>query len=177
RQVLRDGQHNGVVQGVCFFVEAAGLCLAYTGVDGWEQGKNQALACVVCWGDVGQVRAHNGEVWKSFANCWKLACGLCWIGLKSDISHDYDDTSVFTSSDDRMQKKIRNHTTGKVPFMLLAGARDAEADAVSFRFLDGSQANGIQVDEAVELIANWIAERENTQPNQENIEARRSQDT
>ncbi|WP_301195859.1 threonine--tRNA ligase [Corynebacterium stationis] len=79
------------------------------------------------------------------------------------------------TSDDRMQKKIRNHTTGKVPFMLLAGARDAEADAVSFRFLDGSQANGIQVDEAVELIANWIAERENTQPNQENIEARRSQ--
>lgn len=43
------------------------------------------------------------------------------------------------TSDDRMQKKIRNHTTGKVPFMLLAGARDVEADAVSFRFLDGSQ--------------------------------------
>src|SRR5699024_8387225 len=98
RQVLRDGQHNGVVQGVCFLVEAAGLCLAYTGVVGWEQGKNQALACVVCWGDVGQVGAHNSEVWKSFAYCWKLACGLCWIGLKSYISHDYDDTSVFTSS-------------------------------------------------------------------------------
>ena len=77
------------------------------------------------------------------------------------------------TSDDRMQKKIRNHTTGKVPFMLLAGARDVEADAVSFRFLDGSQANGVQVDEAVELIANWIAERNNAQPNQENIEARR----
>src|SRR5699024_9635234 len=79
------------------------------------------------------------------------------------------------TSDDRMQKKIRNHTTGKVPFMLLAGARDVEADAVSFRFLDGSQANGIQVDEAVELIAAWIAERENNQPTQENIEARRTQ--
>ncbi|MEY8577620.1 threonine--tRNA ligase [Corynebacteriaceae bacterium 6-324] len=79
------------------------------------------------------------------------------------------------TSDDRMQKKIRNHTTGKVPFMLLAGARDVEADAVSFRFLDGSQANGVQVDEAVELIANWIAERNNAQPNQENIEARRSE--
>src|SRR5699024_11914236 len=89
---------NGVVQGVCLLVEAAGLCLAYTGVDGWEQGKNQALACVVCWGDVGQVGAHNSEVWKSFAYCWKLACGLCWIGLKSYISHDYDDTSVFASS-------------------------------------------------------------------------------
>ena len=79
------------------------------------------------------------------------------------------------TSDDRMQKKIRNHTTGKVPFMLLAGARDVEADAVSFRFLDGSQANGVQVDEAVELIANWIAERNNAQPNQENIEARRTE--
>lgn len=79
------------------------------------------------------------------------------------------------TSDDRMQKKIRNHTTGKVPFMLLAGARDVEANAVSFRFLDGSQANGVQVDEAVELIANWIAERNNAQPNQENIEARRTE--
>ena len=79
------------------------------------------------------------------------------------------------TSDDRMQKKIRNHTTGKVPFMLLAGARDVEADAVSFRFLDGSQANGVQVDEAVELITNWIAERNNAQPNQENIEARRTE--
>src|SRR5699024_862377 len=79
------------------------------------------------------------------------------------------------TSDDRMQKKIRNHTTGKDPFMLLAGARDVEADAVSFRFLDGSQANGIQVDEALEIIAAWNAERENNQLNQENIEARRTQ--
>jgi len=77
------------------------------------------------------------------------------------------------TSDDRMQKKIRNHTTGKVPFMLLAGARDVEADAVSFRFLDGSQVNGVPVAEAVELISAWIGARTNEQPSEELISARR----
>ncbi len=72
-----------------------------------------------------------------------------------------------------MQKKIRNHTTGKVPFMLLAGERDVDANAVSFRFLDGSQVNGVPVDEAIELIAAWVAERINEQPNEELISARR----
>ncbi|MBC3185436.1 threonine--tRNA ligase [Corynebacterium sp. zg-331] len=77
------------------------------------------------------------------------------------------------SSDDRMQKKIRNHTTGKIPFMLLAGGRDAEAGAVSFRFLDGSQINGVPVTEAVDLIAAWVGERINEQPNEERLAARR----
>ena len=72
-----------------------------------------------------------------------------------------------------MQKKIRTHTTGKVPFMLLAGARDVEAGAVSFRFLDGTQVNGVPVDEAVELITNWVAEKLNAQPSEEAIAARR----
>ncbi|KQB85453.1 threonine--tRNA ligase [Corynebacterium oculi] len=77
------------------------------------------------------------------------------------------------ASDDRMQKKIRNHTTGKIPFMLLAGGRDVEAGAVSFRFLDGSQINGVPVAEAVELIAAWVGERRNDQPNEERLAARR----
>lgn len=67
-------------------------------------------------------------------------------------------------SDDRMQKKIRNHTTGKVPFMLLAGERDVEAGAVSFRFRDGSQVNGVDVADAVEQIAQWVASRRNESP-------------
>jgi len=54
--------------------------------------------------------------------------------------------------DDRMQKKIRNHTTQKVPIMLIAGEQDRAAGAVSFRFRDGSQLNGIPVDEAVRRI-------------------------
>jgi len=68
------------------------------------------------------------------------------------------------AGDDRMQKKIRTHTLAKVPFMLLVGARDAEAGAVSFRFRDGSQRNGVPVAEAVELVKSWIARRENANP-------------
>jgi len=77
------------------------------------------------------------------------------------------------TSDDRMQKKIRNHTTGKIPFMLLAGARDVEADAVSFRFLDGTQVNGVPVAEAIELIDAWVTDRINEQPSEEALAARR----
>jgi threonyl-tRNA synthetase len=60
------------------------------------------------------------------------------------------------SSDDRMQKKIRTHTKEKVPFLLIAGGEDQEKGAVSFRFRDGSQDNGIPVDEAVERIVESI---------------------
>ena len=63
------------------------------------------------------------------------------------------------TSDDRMQKKIRNAQRAKVPFMLLAGDTDVEAGAVSFRFRDGTQRNGVPVDEAVELIVRTVAER------------------
>ncbi|HEX5859657.1 MAG TPA: threonine--tRNA ligase, partial [Microbacterium sp.] len=55
-------------------------------------------------------------------------------------------------SDDRMQKKIRNHTTGKVPLILIAGEQDRAAGTVSFRFRDGSQENGVPVDDAVRRI-------------------------
>jgi threonyl-tRNA synthetase len=67
-------------------------------------------------------------------------------------------------SDDRMQKKIRNHTTQKVPFMLLAGERDVEAGAVSFRFRDGTQVNGVPVAEAVRIVIDWVRRRENASP-------------
>ncbi len=62
-------------------------------------------------------------------------------------------------SDDRFNKKIRNATKEKVPFVLIAGGEDADAGAVSFRFRDGSQRNGVPVAEAVELITSAIAER------------------
>ncbi|WP_329048187.1 threonine--tRNA ligase [Amycolatopsis sp. NBC_01488] len=74
------------------------------------------------------------------------------------------------ASDDRMQKKIRTHTTQKVPFMLLAGAKDVEAGAVSFRFRDGGQINGVPVADAVDAIAGWIERRENASPSAEALE-------
>lgn len=67
-------------------------------------------------------------------------------------------------SDDRMAKKIVNHTNQKVPFMLLAGDKDIEAGAISFRFGDRTQINGVPVDEAVEAIVKWIADRNNAVP-------------
>ncbi len=63
-------------------------------------------------------------------------------------------------SDDRMQKKIRNAQLQKVPFMLIAGADDYELGAVSFRYRDGRQDNGVPVAEAIERVAAAIASRE-----------------
>jgi threonyl-tRNA synthetase len=75
------------------------------------------------------------------------------------------------ASDDRMQKKIRNHTMQKVPFMLVAGGNDVEAGAVSFRFRDGSQINGVPVEKAVQTIVDWVARRENSSPTAESVAA------
>jgi len=60
---------------------------------------------------------------------------------------------------DRMQKKIRNAQRQKVPFMLLAGDDDVAAGAVSFRYRNGEQKNGVPVDEAVAEIVAAVADR------------------
>jgi threonyl-tRNA synthetase len=59
-------------------------------------------------------------------------------------------------SDNRMQKKIRDHTLARVPFILLAGGRDVENGTFSFRFRDGSQENDLSKDEALKLILDAI---------------------
>jgi len=63
------------------------------------------------------------------------------------------------TSDDRMQKKIRTAQRSKVPYMLLAGDTDVAAGAVSFRYRDGTQRNGVPVDEAVAEIVGAVASR------------------
>ncbi len=63
-------------------------------------------------------------------------------------------------SDERMQKKIRNHTKDKVPFQLIAGGDDKDAGSVSFRYRDGSQVNGVKIDEAIKLIIDAIENKE-----------------
>jgi len=86
-----------------------------------------------------------------------LATQLKMHGIRAEVD----------ASDDRMAKKIVNHTNQKVPFMLVAGDRDVEANAVSFRFGDRTQVNGVPRDEAVRAIAEWIASRENAAPTAE----------
>jgi threonyl-tRNA synthetase len=68
-------------------------------------------------------------------------------GVRAELDH----------SDDRMQKKIRTHTTQKVPLQLIAGEQDRSAGTVSFRFRDGSQENGVPIDDAVRRIREAIA--------------------
>jgi threonyl-tRNA synthetase len=63
-------------------------------------------------------------------------------------------------TDERMQKKIRNHTLAKIPYMVIAGETDEQAGAVSFRFRDGTQRNGIELDSAVEEITRVVESRE-----------------
>ena len=62
-------------------------------------------------------------------------------------------------SDDRFGKKIRNAAKEKVPFVLIAGGEDVEAGAVSFRFRDGTQENGVPVADAVERIVAAVRDR------------------
>lgn len=59
-------------------------------------------------------------------------------------------------STDRFPKKIRNASKSKVPYTLIAGGEDRDAEAVSFRFRDGSQENGVPVEQAVERIVEAI---------------------
>ncbi|WP_200838595.1 MULTISPECIES: threonine--tRNA ligase [Microbacterium] len=68
-------------------------------------------------------------------------------GVRADVDH----------SDDRMQKKIRTHTTAKVPVILIVGEQDRAAGTVSFRFRDGTQENGVPVADAVRRITAAIA--------------------
>jgi threonyl-tRNA synthetase len=89
------------------------------------------------------------------------------IGYLEDVAAQLKSRGVrveVDGSDDRMAKKIVHQTNQKVPFMLLAGDRDVEAGAVSFRFGDRTQINGVARDEAVAAIAQWIVDRENAVP-------------
>ncbi|KAA9395120.1 threonine--tRNA ligase [Kocuria coralli] len=68
------------------------------------------------------------------------------------------------ASSDRFPKKIRTASKEKVPFVLIAGGDDAEAGAVSFRYRDGSQENGVPVEEAIARITAHVNNRVNEDP-------------
>jgi threonyl-tRNA synthetase len=67
--------------------------------------------------------------------------------------------AAIDASDDRMQKKVRNAQLEKIPFMIIAGEEDQKAGAVSFRYRDGQQQNGISIAQAIEEIESAIRER------------------
>lgn len=80
-----------------------------------------------------------------------IAARLRARGVRVEVDH----------SDDRFGKKIRNSAKDKIPFTLIAGPEDAGNNAVSFRYRDGHQENGIAIEDAIEHIVDVIARREN----------------
>ena len=58
-----------------------------------------------------------------------------------------------------MQKKVRNAQMQKIPFMLIAGEEDMQAGAVSFRYRNGEQKNGVPLAEAIAEIAKAVSDR------------------
>ena len=64
------------------------------------------------------------------------------------------------SSDDRMQKKVRNAQMQKIPYMIIAGEEDMNAGAVSFRYRNGDQKNGIAIAEAIAEILATVSTRQ-----------------
>ncbi|MFJ2807340.1 threonine--tRNA ligase [Kitasatospora sp. NPDC087271] len=79
----------------------------------------------------------------------EVAAGLKKHGIRVEVD----------TSDDRMQKKIRNAQKSKVPYMLIAGNDDVEAGAVSFRYRNGEQKNGVPVADAVAEIVDAVRNR------------------
>jgi len=80
----------------------------------------------------------------------------------ADVMHQMRKAGIRTeldSSDDRMQKKVRNAQLQKIPFMVIAGEEDQAAGAVSFRFRNGDQQNGIPIADAIAHIKKIVADR------------------
>jgi threonyl-tRNA synthetase len=78
-----------------------------------------------------------------------VAAQLRAAGIRVDVD----------TSDDRMQKKIRNAQKQKVPYMLIAGDEDVASGAVSFRYRDGTQKNGVPIAEAIAEIVDAVERR------------------
>jgi threonyl-tRNA synthetase len=79
----------------------------------------------------------------------EVAARMRKVGIRVDVD----------TSDDRMQKKVRNAQLEKIPFMMIAGEEDAANGAVSFRYRNGEQKNGIPEADAIAEILAAIADR------------------
>ncbi|SBS78177.1 Threonine--tRNA ligase [uncultured Mycobacterium sp.] len=149
--------------------------LEYTAADGTRQ--RPVLIHRALFGSIerffGVLTEHYAgafPVWLSPVQVVGIPVAEAHVAYLEDVAAELKSHGVrveVDTSDDRMAKKIVNHTNQKVPFMLLAGDRDVDAGAVSFRFGDRSQINGVPRHRAVATILKWIADRENAAPTAE----------
>jgi threonyl-tRNA synthetase len=139
--------------------------LEYTGPDG--EKHRPVMIHRALFGSVERFFAILLEHYAGSFPVWLSPVQVVGIPVAHDFADYLDETvrrlrdhgvrAELDDSDDRMQKKIRTHTTQRVPILLIAGEQDRAAGTVSFRFRDGSQQNGIPVDEAVSRILAAIA--------------------
>ena len=161
------------------FNQPAGFGLEYTSADG---GREQPV--MIHSAKFGSIERFFGVLTEHYAGAfpaWLAPVQVVGIPITDEQVPYLTDVALLLrekgvrveidDSDDRMQKKIRNSSKQKIPFVLIAGATDAEAGAVSFRYRDGSQRNGVPVAEAVAQIADWIAARHNVDPSAEGEQA------
>jgi threonyl-tRNA synthetase len=157
------------------FNQPAGFGLEYTSADG---GREQPV--MIHSAKFGSIERFFGVLTEHYAGAfpaWLAPVQVVGIPITDEQVPYLADVALklkqrgirveIDDSDDRMQKKIRTASKQKIPFVLIAGATDAEAGAVSFRYRDGSQRNGVPVDAAVEQIAAWVAARHNADPTAE----------
>lgn len=81
---------------------------------------------------------------------FEVVAALKAVGIRAEVD----------ASDDRMQKKVRNAQMQKIPFMLIAGEEDQKAGAVSFRYRNGEQKNGVPLAQAIAEISATVAARQ-----------------
>lgn len=144
------------------FNQPARFGLTYTGPDG-----HPAEPVMIHSAKFGSIERFIGVLTEHYAGAFPAWLAPVQV-IAIPVAAEYDDylAGIATRltdagirvevdrSDDRFGKKIRNAQTQKVPFMLIAGEADAAAGAVSFRYRDGSQNNGVSIDEAIaEIVA------------------------
>ncbi|MFN2537732.1 MAG: threonine--tRNA ligase [Mycobacteriales bacterium] len=149
------------------FNQPRGFELEYQGADG---ERHQPV--MIHSAKFGSIERFIGVLTEHYAGAfpaWLAPVQVVGIPVHSDYDGYLHDVAArlraegirveVDDSDDRMQKKIRNAQKQKVPYMLIVGGEDVEAGAVSFRFRDGTQDNGIPVDEAVARIVQAVRTR------------------
>ncbi|MGC4893606.1 threonine--tRNA ligase [Micromonospora sp. DT31] len=154
------------------FNQPKGFGLEYQAADGTRQ-QPVMIHCA----KFGSIERFIGVLTEHYAGAfpaWLAPVQVVGIPIREDHT-DYLQDFVTTlrkqgiradvdAGDDRMQKKIRNAQQQKIPFMVIAGDDDVAAGTVSFRYRDGSQRNGVPLDEAVAHVREVVDSRTNAGP-------------
>ncbi|MFF3856184.1 threonine--tRNA ligase [Micromonospora sp. NPDC002575] len=154
------------------FNQPKGFGLEYQAGDGTRQ-QPVMIHCA----KFGSIERFIGVLTEHYAGAfpaWLAPVQVVGIPIREDHTdylHDFVATlrrqgvrAEVDAGDDRMQKKIRNAQQQKIPFMVIAGDDDVAAGTVSFRYRDGSQRNGVPVDEAVAHVLDVVNSRTNAGP-------------